>query len=58
MITMQKKLERRINNIATIRKEYPAEVAVTRKEFEQLAEETGDNTPLNEYLGAKLKIID
>ena len=58
MITIQKKLERRINNIATIRKEYPKEIAVTRKEFEQLAEETGDKKPLNEYLGAKLKIID
>ena len=58
MITIQKKLEKRINNIATITKEYPKEVAVTRKEFEQLAEETGDKMPLNEYLGAKLKIID
>ncbi|MBO5348975.1 MAG: hypothetical protein J6A89_04050 [Clostridia bacterium] len=58
MITMQKKLERRINNIATIRKEYPKEVAVTRKEFEQLAEETEDRIPLNEFLGVKLKIID
>ena len=58
MITMQKKLERRINDIASVTGEYPEEVAVTRQEFEQLAKELGDNTPLNQFRGVKLKIVD
>jgi len=58
MITMQKKLERRINDIASVTGEYPEEVAVTRQEFEQLAKELGDNTPLNQFRGCRLKIID
>jgi hypothetical protein len=55
---MQKKIERRINDIASVTGEYPEEIAITRQEFEQLAKELGDNTPLNQFRGCKLKIID
>jgi len=58
MISMQKKIEKRIQTIAIATKEYPEEIAVTRQEFEQLAEELGDNIPLNKFRNAKLKIID
>lgn len=58
MISIQKKLERRINDIASVTGEYPEEIAITRQEFEQLAEELGDNTPLNQFRGVKLKIVD
>ena len=57
-MSIQKRLEKRINAIASTTGEYPKELTVTREEFEQLAKELGDDIPLNNFLGTKLKIID
>ena len=57
-MSIQKILEKRINAIASTTGEYPKEITVTREEFEQLAKELGDDIPLNQFRGARLKIID
>ena len=57
-MSIQKILEKRINAIASTTGEYPKEIEITKREFEQLAEELGDDIPLNQFRGAKLKIID
>ena len=57
-MSIQKRLEKRINAIATTTGEYPKEIEITKREFEQLAKELGDDIPLNQFRGSKLKIID
>ena len=57
-MSIQKRLEKRINAIASTSGEYPKEIKITKIEFEQLAKELGDDTSLNQFRGSKLKIID
>ena len=57
-MSIQKRLEKRINAIASTTGEYSREIEITKREFEQLAEELGDDIPLNQFRWAKLKIID